>query len=107
MRAVAPVWDLPFRLGPGGSVAVVDQDSDRDIENCLAAACYTRPGERIQAPSFGIADPAFVGWEAPALARHVLDFGPAVDVTSVIVARRGGDYRGDREEVSISWTRRA
>jgi hypothetical protein len=107
MPPVAPVWDFPFRLGPGGSVAVVEQDSDRDIENCLAAAIYTRPGERIQAPSFGIADPAFVGWEAPALARHVLDFGPTVDVTSVVVARRGGDSRGDREEVSVTWARQS
>jgi hypothetical protein len=103
---VAAVWDFPFGLGPGGAVAVVDQDSDKDIENQIAAALLTRPGERIQAPTFGISDPAFAGWEAPALARHLLDFGPHVDVTSVIVARRGGDARGDREEVAVSWTRR-
>lgn len=103
---MAAVFDFPFGLGPGGSVAVVDQDSDKDIENLIAAALYTRPGERIQAPTFGIADPAFVGWEAPALNRHLLDFGPHVNVTSVIVARRGGDSRGDREEVTVSWERK-
>lgn len=102
---MAQVWDFPFRLGPGGSVATVDQDSDRDIENLLAVACLTRPGERQQAPSFGIADPAFVGWELPALERHILDFGPDVIVTSVIVDR-STDSRGDREAVSISWQRR-
>lgn len=87
-------------------MAVVDQDSDRDIENQLAVAVLTRPGERATVPTFGIADPTFTGWEAPALSRHVLDFGPFVDVTSVIVARRGGDVRGDREEVSITWSRK-
>jgi hypothetical protein len=104
MRHVAQVWDFPFALGPGGSVAVVDQNSDRDVENQLAVAVLTRPGERATVPTFGIADPAFSGWEAPALSRHVLDFGPAVDVTSVRV-RRGGDTRGDREEVAIDWER--
>jgi len=103
MRSVAPVWDFPFRLGPGGSVAVIDQDSDRDIENLLAVAVLTRPGERPMAPTFGIADPAFTGWEAPALARHVLDFGPTVTVTSVVTARRGND----REEVSVAWERQS
>jgi len=102
MRSVAPVWDFPFQLGPGGSVAVVEQNSDRDIDNCIAAALLTRPGERIQAPSFGIADPAFVGWEAPALTRHLLDFGPDVDVASVVVTRREA-----KEEVTITWARRA
>jgi hypothetical protein len=105
MPSVAQVWDFPFRLGPGGSVATVEQDSDRDIENLLAVACLTRPGERQQAPSFGIADPAFVGWELPSLERHVLDFGPNVAVSSVIVERTS-DIRGDREVVSIAWERR-
>jgi hypothetical protein len=87
-------------------VAVVEQDSDKDIENQIAVALYTRPGERPQSPTFGISDPAFVGWEAPALNRHLMDFGPYVDVTSVVVARRGGDIRGDREEVAVNWSRR-
>lgn len=99
---MALVWDFPFRLGPGGSVAVVEQDADRDVENGIAVACLTHPGERPQVPSFGIADPAFTGWEAPALERHLLDFGPAIDVSSVVVARRG-----EREEVSVTWERPA
>lgn len=86
-------------------MAVVDQDSDRDIESGIAVAVLTRPGERVMVPTFGISDPAFAGWEAPALNRHLLDFGPYVDVTSVTTAQRGGDIRGDREEVQISWRR--
>jgi hypothetical protein len=102
---MAQVWDYPFRLGPGGSVATVEQDSDRDVENLLAVACLTQPGERQQAPTFGIADPAFVGWELPALERHILDFGPDVIASSVVVDR-SSDVRGDREAVTISWQRR-
>lgn len=102
---MAQVWDFPFQLGPGGTVATVEQDSDRDVENLLAVACLTHPGERTQAPTFGIADPAFTGWELPALERHVLDFGPDVAVSSVVVSRTS-DVLGDREVVSISWERK-
>ena len=102
---MAAVFDFPFRLGPGGAVAIVEQDSDRDVENLIAVAILTRPGERTLVPTFGVADPAFAGWEGPALSRHLLDFGPRVDVISATVARRGGDARGDREEVSVSWAR--
>lgn len=105
MRRVAQVWDWPFQLGPGGSVATVEQDSDRDVENLIAVACLTRPGERIQAPSFGIADPVFAGWELQALQRHCLDFGPLVDLSDVIVSRTS-DVNGDREVVTISWARK-
>jgi hypothetical protein len=101
---VAQVWDFPFGLGPGGSVATVEQGSDRDFENLIAVALYTRPGERIQAPTFGIADPAFSGWEEPALRRHILDFGPPVDISTVIVSRTS-DGLGDREQVTVTWKR--
>ena len=102
---MAQVWDFPFQLGPGGTVATVDQDSDRDVENLLAVACLTHPGERAQAPSFGIADPAFSGWELTALERHCLDFGPDVILGSVTVGRIS-DMSGDREVVTISWDRK-
>lgn len=102
-RGVADVWDFPFRLGPDGSIASVAQGSDRDVENLLVAAVLTRPGERIQAPTFGIADPVFAGWELPALSRHVLDFGPDVDLATLTVSI----IAGDRERVAIEWERRA
>jgi hypothetical protein len=95
------VWDFPFRLGPDGSVATVEQDSDRDLENLIAVAVYTRPGERVQCPTFGIADPVFTGWERASLARHLLDFGPAVDIVDMSITRQVGD----REEVLVTWER--
>ena len=102
---MAQVWHFPFQLGPGGAVATVEQDSDQDVENLIAVACLTHPGERAQAPSFGIADPAFTGWELQTLERHCLDFGPAVDLTSVVVSRTS-DVTGDREVVTVSWERK-
>lgn len=102
---MAQVWDWPFQLGPGGSVSTVEQDSDRDVDNLIAVACLTRPGERTQAPSFGIADPVFTGWELQALERHCLDFGPRVDLTDVVVSRTS-DVNSDREVVTVSWERK-
>lgn len=99
---MADVWDFPFRLAPHGSVLAVPQDSDRDLENLIAVAVLTRPGEREQCPTFGIADPVFSGWERPSLERHLLDFGPEVDVGDVSILRRAGD----REEVTVAWERR-
>ncbi|MGH3986687.1 MAG: hypothetical protein ACRDTZ_05140 [Pseudonocardiaceae bacterium] len=93
------VWDLPFRLGSDGAVFTVEQGSDRDTENLIAAAVLTRPGEREQVPTFGVADPAFTGWETTALGRHLLDFGPEVDITDLAITRTADN----REEVAIGW----
>ena len=99
---MAAVLDFPFRLGPDGSIVTVAQDGDRDLENLIAVAVLTRPGEREQVPGFGIADPAFSGWERPSLDRHLVDYGPDVVVTDVSVIRKAGD----REEVTVAWERR-
>jgi phage baseplate assembly protein W len=40
-------------------MAVVDQGSLRDIQNCVEAALRTRIGEREGAPEFGITEPTF------------------------------------------------
>ncbi len=93
---------FPFRLEPGGSVATVEQGTDRYIEEQLAVALLTSPGERIQVPTFGCDDSAFVGFELGNLTRHLADFGPEVEVVEVGSRRRGDD----REEVTVNWTRR-
>lgn len=93
---------FPFRLDPGGTVATVEQGSDRYVEEQLAVALLTTPGERIQAPTFGCADPAFAGFELGNLTRHLTDFGPEVTVTEVGTRRRSDDT----EELTVNWTRR-
>lgn len=97
----ARVLAFPFRLDPSGAAATVDAGSDAEIEQQIAVACLTVPGERIQAPTFGVADPAFVGFELGNLQRHLTDFGPAVTVTA---ADRSA-YGVDRESLTIEWTR--
>lgn len=92
---------FPFRLDGTGAVASVPQDSDLEIEEQLAVAMLTRPGERIVVPTFGVADPAFDHFLVGALQRHCLDFGPDVQITQVNRSLRPDD----REEVLISWAR--
>lgn len=90
---------FPFRLGPTGAVATVEQGSDTEIEEAIAVAMLTKPGERIQVPAFGVADPAFEGFVLGALQRHLIDFGPDVTVTQV-----DAKYLDDgRQQVTISW----
>jgi len=95
------VISFPFRLDATGSVATVEQDSDPEIEEEIAIAMLVRPGERIQAPTFGVADPSFDGFVLGALQRHLIDFGPDIQVTQV-----GQSQLADgSEQVTISWTR--
>ena len=93
---------FPFRLDATGSVATVEQDGDAEIGEQIALAMLTRPAERIQAPSFGVKDPAFVGFELGALQRHLDDFGPRVEVTTVLVKQTAEGM----ERAEISWQRR-
>lgn len=93
---------FPFRLDATGAVATVEQGSDTEVDEQIALAMLTRPGERIQAPTFGVADPAFAGFQLGALQRHLNDFGPGVDV--VTVTKRS--LVDGREEVVINWKRR-
>lgn len=92
---------FPFRLDPTGSVATTEQDSDGEIDEQLAVALLTRPGERIVVPTFGVNDPAFTGFLNSALQRHLLDFGPTVDAEIISTDRTAEG----RERVVLNWTR--
>lgn len=48
----------PVRLN-GTRLAVVDQDSDADIAQCVHVLLATRRGVRIELPGFGVTDPVF------------------------------------------------
>lgn len=93
---------FPFRLDPTGSIATVEQDGDAEIGEQIALAMLTRPGERIQAPTFGVRDPAYVGFELGALQRHLNDFGPRVEVGTVSIKPTAENT----ERAEISWRRR-
>lgn len=58
MAILVPHFDLPFRLN-GTSFAVVDQDSERDISNCVETIVRTPYGFRNDNPDFGLDDHTF------------------------------------------------
>lgn len=93
---------FPFRLGTTGAVATVEQDSDAEVDQQIAVALLTVPGERDQVPTFGTSDPVFAGFAIGALQRHLLDFGPDVEVEQVTIERVGSG----QERVTVEWTRR-
>lgn len=98
---VALLISFPFRLDAAGNVATVEYGSDAEVDQQIAVALLTAPGERDQAPTFGVADPAYNGFGLGALQRHLLDFGPRVQVTAYDV-QTGED---GRERVVVAWQR--
>lgn len=99
MARMVSVWSFPFRIGGDGSIATVVEGSEQAIEEAIAVAMLTRPGERITVPTFGAVDPAFVGVEAGALQRHLNDFGPNITITSVTSVRKPPHT----EAVTVAW----
>lgn len=53
-----PHFRFPFQV-VGTSVATVEQDSQREIEQCVVAALSTRIGSRLEEPEYGIPDQLF------------------------------------------------
>lgn len=54
-----PHFDLPFRWGTDGHATVVEQDSWKDVANCVLNILDTTVGRRIESPGFGVTDPTF------------------------------------------------
>lgn len=58
MAVLIPHFDLPFRFY-GNSTAVVEQDSNEDIANCVEAILRTPSGTRDDVEQFGTDDLTF------------------------------------------------
>jgi hypothetical protein len=86
---VVDVLSHPFRIQPNGRAATVEQDSDDQRAELIAAIVLTRPGERQLAPGFGIPDPAFTGIDVAALEGATSVFGPPVSVRDVTITVTG------------------
>jgi hypothetical protein len=86
---VVAVLSYPFRLNASGQAATVEQDSEDQYAELLAALVLTRPGERDLVPGFGIPDPTFVGIDVGALEGAAAVFGPDVTITDVQVTVTG------------------
>ena len=93
---------FPPRLDGSGVFATVEQGSDAEIDEQIAIAMLTRPGERITVPTFGVNDPAFDGFVSAALIRQCTDFGPDVNIRTVSVDK----LTEGRERVVIDWARK-
>jgi len=53
-----PQLKVPFQMS-GSKMATIEQDSDDDVVQCVAATIRTRPGTRPDDPLMGIPDFAF------------------------------------------------
>jgi hypothetical protein len=78
-----PLIAYPFQLAPAGSVATAEQDTDEQLAHEIAVAILTSPRERLMATDYGIADPAFAGFEADALRLSNDTHGPPVSIDEV------------------------
>jgi phage baseplate assembly protein W len=58
MAVRTPHFAAPFRV-TGSSAAVVEQDSQEEIESCVEAVLRTPVGSRIEEPGYGIPDETF------------------------------------------------
>ncbi len=73
----------PFRVSPSGHLVTVDETSDAAINQLIAAAIMTQPGERPLFPTFGIDDPTFGEIVGARLAAVLSQFGPNVGLEDV------------------------
>ena len=91
----------PFRLTLTGAAATVrDGSTDANAEG-VAVLALTRPGERPMCPNFGVADPAFAGYDAAELSAALHLYGP----TGVSVDHISSSPVNDRvAAVTISFT---
>lgn len=77
------VLSHPFRIGPDGRAAVVEDGTDQAHAEAIAVHLLTRQGERELVPEFGTPDPVFGEVTAEALNTALDTFGPPVTVTAV------------------------
>jgi hypothetical protein len=54
-----PHLAFPPRIGSGGHLDTVEQDSDEDILACVYVALKTPIGTRLYVPNFGVSDYTF------------------------------------------------
>lgn len=64
----------PFRL-VAGTLSLVEQDSQADIEQCVHLLMRTRPGARPLTPEIGIEDPTFTaGPDADEITQYLAEY---------------------------------
>lgn len=79
------VLSHPFRIGPTGAIAVVEEDTEAAHAEAVAVVCLTRKGERPMVPSFGVVDPVFDELDVAEVNAVLATHGPGITVTDVEV----------------------
>lgn len=82
---MAQILAYPFQLTGAGTVATVEEGTDGQLAQELAVAVLTSPDERPLLNDYGIADPAFRGFDTEALRLHVELHGPPVNIEDVAI----------------------
>lgn len=81
---MSKILSHPFRLIANGTIATVEQESERaDVEQ-VAVLALTRLGERPLVPSFGVSDPVFARFDVGQLAAGLAAYGPPVTIRSAV-----------------------
>lgn len=95
--ADVPHFDLPFRFVNGKAVEV-EQDTVEDIVVCIEALLRTRPGQRLDLPTYGTPDPLFQGADADDLLNVIQEWEPRAN----IAIEEGWDYEGFIQSLRIT-----
>jgi len=80
---------LPFRIGPSGRPVTVEQGSGEWLEQQIAMAILTRPGERPLDASYGLPDPAEWRLSTPDILAVTGRYGPTIASAEVNVTPKG------------------
>lgn len=105
MPADIPRLAWPLRVDPlTGSFAVVEQDSDEDIAQCLKAIALTTPGERPDVPDMGVEDLTF--GEQPLDLDQIRDTFNRHEPRVTVLASTNPDALDEAlAQVGIEWAR--
>lgn len=81
---MAQVLSYPFRTGPAGKIATVEQGTPQANGELIEVLVLTHIGERPLAPGFGVTDPLFGAVEPTEISAGISAYGPdvAVNVTA-------------------------
>jgi phage baseplate assembly protein W len=75
-----PKLSIPLTI-TDGRIAQIEQDSEEEIAQCVSAVLRTELGQRIELPSYGLADQAFTegGADLDAIRSAVEEFEPRAE----------------------------
>jgi phage baseplate assembly protein W len=86
-----PHLSVPFHLSGSGRFAVVEQDSDAELIQCVAVCLATPEGSRAEVPDYGSPRFEFTLPDANDVIAAVTEWEPRVDLSVTVVQAVSGD----------------